>query len=126
MDHGLSLVQWISQLSLQIPLFGFELCLMLLLAIWKQKNDMVWKNSSSIPPQEVVLRAKGWLREFQQWHKEAAKKAGGEVQQWQKPEVGWVKCNFDGGMESKWATMGFWGGNLQSFKGVFGCFCRSY
>lgn len=33
LDHGLSLVQWISRLSQQIPSSGFELCLMLLWVI---------------------------------------------------------------------------------------------
>lgn len=42
------------------------------------------------------MRAEGWLLEFQKCHKRDAKKATREVQQWQKPEVGWVKCNFDG------------------------------
>ncbi|CAN6562363.1 unnamed protein product [Malus baccata var. baccata] len=68
---------------------------MLLWDIWKQRNDMVW-NGFSIPSQEVVLRVEGWLHEFQKWHKRAAKKASREVQQWQKPKIGWVKCNFDG------------------------------
>lgn len=67
---------------------------------------MLW-NGNLLPPHEIVLRAEGWLFEFQRRHKAAVKRTNREVQKWWKPEVGWVKCNFDG----KWFARGLWGGN---------------
>lgn len=45
-----------------------------------------------------MLRDEGWLHEFQKWHKTATKKTNRVVQKRSKPEVGWVKCNFDGAL----------------------------
>ena len=38
--RDLSLVHWISCLARQLPTSGFELCMVLLWAIWKQRNEM--------------------------------------------------------------------------------------
>ena len=54
----------------------------------------------------MVLKAEGWLSEFQKWHKRAARKHCREVQKWQKPEIDWVKCNFN----KAWSRNGLRGG----------------
>lgn len=58
-------------------------------------NDVLW-NGTLLPLHEIVIRTKGWMHEFQKWHKTAGRKVSPEIQKWCKPREGWLKCNFDG------------------------------
>ncbi|XP_050108382.1 uncharacterized protein LOC126587381 [Malus sylvestris] len=95
----------LANINLQVPTPGFELCLMLIWALRKHRNDVLW-NGSLLPPHEIVLRTEGWMQEYHKWHKPAAKRSIREVQKWRKPEEGWIKCNFDGA----WSQSGLRGG----------------
>ncbi|RXH81149.1 hypothetical protein DVH24_005063 [Malus domestica] len=60
-----------------------------------------------------------WLQEFRKWH--GSKQGSRRItpQKWEKPGVGWVKCNFDGA----WDEVGELGGvgvmlQLCIFRGV--------
>ncbi|KAM1482934.1 hypothetical protein ACFXTO_035179 [Malus domestica] len=76
--------------------------------LWKNRNEMVW-NGAGLLLQEVVVWSENWLQEYKKWHKMSLKKSNRPVQRWSKPSVGWVKCNFDGGMGAKWDEMWLWG-----------------
>lgn len=72
---------------MQFPSSGFEFFLMLIWALWKQRNNALW-NGNLLPPHEIVLRAEGWLHEFLKWHKTATKKTNKVVHKWSKPGLG--------------------------------------
>lgn len=91
----MSLAQWMITCAQQLPLVGFELWLMLVWAIWKHKNEVLW-NGTRLPPHEIVLRTEDWMHEFHKWRKPQIRRSAREIQKWRKPGVGWIKCNFDG------------------------------
>ena len=65
-----------------------------------------------------MLQAEGWLQEFYRCHKTIAKKGRRDLQKWNKPEAGWVKCNFDGAWIPNQKRGGF-GVVIRNQAGVF-------
>lgn len=63
----------LANINIQVPTSGFELCLMLIWALWKHMNEVLW-NDTSLPPHEIMLRTEGWMQKFQKWHKATPKK----------------------------------------------------
>lgn len=93
--HGVCLMNWLANLQFQGSATGFDLCLMLIWLLWKNRNEILW-NIAMLPPLEIVLRTEGWMHEFHKWHKSMVRMANWEIQKWMRLVEGWVKCNFDG------------------------------
>ncbi|KAB2605929.1 hypothetical protein D8674_005646 [Pyrus ussuriensis x Pyrus communis] len=54
----------------------------------------------------IVCKSQAWLQEFRKWHDSKKVSSRTTTHKWEKPTVGWVKCNFDGA----WDDLGQRGG----------------
>lgn len=66
----------------------------------------VW-DGQRVLPQELVIETEGWLRKYQKWHKKGTTKSSGPPQQWERPKVDWVKCDFNGAWLQQGSRRGF-------------------
>nr|XP_028946810.1 uncharacterized protein LOC103403753 [Malus domestica] len=86
---------WVAQMASLMSRESFDLILMLMWNIWKARNELLWQGST-LPPQDLQIQAHTWLLEFKKWNVVQPKPKVVEVDKWRRPEVGWLKCNFDG------------------------------
>lgn len=75
---GQQLLQWLLTIAIQSFSSGFELCLMVIWMLWKNRNHAVW-NGAGLSPQELVVRSESWLQEYQKWHKSPSTKSNRPV-----------------------------------------------
>lgn len=90
-------VEWIANLAKSLAEESFDLVLLFIWNIWKDRNELIWQGSSrhSI---DIHYMSQAWLLEYKKWHGRQIKhnQQFGAVDRWKKPTVGWLKCNFDG------------------------------
>lgn len=110
-------VFWLSNIVEHSPASVFELSLMVIWMLWKNRNDGLW-NGKQLMPQDLLIRTEGWLQEYHKCHKSGTKKSMKVQQKWRRPGVDWVKCNFDGAWIHQGSRGGF-GAVLRDHMGDF-------
>ncbi|XP_070675680.1 uncharacterized protein [Malus domestica] len=86
---------WLANRKSALALESFDLLLMIVWSIWRERNAFLW-NGKITPPMEIQYRTTTWLQKFKKWHGKTKSISSREVQKWKKPENHWLKCNFDG------------------------------
>ncbi|KAB2605937.1 S ribonuclease [Pyrus ussuriensis x Pyrus communis] len=96
---------WLVEVAGLLARQSFDLALILIWGIWKERNSFLW-NGRALNQVEIVCKSQAWLQEFRKWHDSKKGSSRTTTHKWEKPTVGWVKCNFDGA----WDDLGQRGG----------------
>jgi hypothetical protein len=96
---------------------SFSALLMLIWAIWRNRNSMVW-DALSKPAVEFVPLTLGWWEEFRIVHATPTKLPRSHSQKWKKPGLGFIKLNVDASFHQASGTAGL-GGVFRDSNGSF-------
>lgn len=121
--HCYSFLEWLDHIVTRCSKEECHIAMMICWRVWINRNDKVWNNKTGSVNQ--VLNSAGQL--LYQW--QAAKKqqfyADADVHKlvpgamcWERPKLGWVKCNVDAAIFSSQGKIGF-GCVLRNSEGVF-------
>ncbi|GAU38878.1 hypothetical protein TSUD_67410 [Trifolium subterraneum] len=67
-------------------------------SLWHHRNDVVWNNNRSLPNQVGRIAYNAWIDWFAVHHLKYDENhipAQSTTDRWEKPRIGWVKCNVD-------------------------------
>ncbi|KAL6133767.1 hypothetical protein ACLB2K_066001 [Fragaria x ananassa] len=85
---------WMLDRALNMPQDLFEKLLVVLSALWKNRNDILWQNKSK-PHTDIVLGALSWLQEFHVVWKPVSAPTMKKKLKWKPAEDGCCKLNVD-------------------------------
>lgn len=103
--------------ALPLPQLAFEKLLIILAAIWRNRNDVLWNEKSQALAQ-IVLSSLSWLQEFQVVRKPSTTQIAVQQRSWKPPKHGFVKLNVDGSYIAQ-KTTGGTGGVVRDDQGKF-------
>ncbi|KAL6140798.1 hypothetical protein ACLB2K_059091 [Fragaria x ananassa] len=108
---------WMLDRALTMPQDLFETLLVVLSALWKNRNNMLWQNKSKTHT-DIVLGALLWLQEFHVVRKPVSAPTVKKKLKWKPAEDGYYKLNVDGSYLPQ-KTNGGVGGVVQNSQGKF-------
>jgi hypothetical protein len=114
--------QWLGDFSSQLSHSEFETLMMLIWAVWKERNNRVWDGVVKTP-NIVAFHAFHRLQEFRNACSLDTHSSRCRLAPWKPPPVGWIKANLDGAYDEHSHTGGA-GVVLHDHSGsVVGGFC---
>ncbi|XP_061994725.1 uncharacterized protein LOC133712604 [Rosa rugosa] len=109
--------EWMLELAIHLKKEVFERLLMGIWSLWKNKNEMLWENTSK-PGSALFLSSMTWLDEYKQARTSPIAPQPKTKASWQPAQHGEVKINVDGAFLPT-LTQGGLGGVIRDYKGQF-------
>lgn len=108
--NGDDIIQWIEALIMGNNSEAIQLSCVILWSLWKNRNDVIWKNLRKWPS-AIVNLAGSFLAQWQHAqiliNGDLLSDQNSGVVSWCKPACGWLKCNVDGAVFSSESKLGF-------------------